>query len=71
MELVTELAGAGEQGESGVRCPVLIDGERLAGSVAPRLGEHTDEIMAELGYTAEESGEATGAADSKAVGDHG
>ena len=71
MELVTELAGAGEQGESGVRCPVLIDGERRAGSAAPRLGEHTDEILAELGYTAEEFGEATGAAESKVAGDHG
>jgi formyl-CoA transferase len=71
MELVTDLAAAGEQGESGVRCPVLIDGERLAGSAAPRLGEHTDEILAELGYTAEEFGEATGAAESKVAGDHG
>jgi formyl-CoA transferase len=76
MRLVTALGGAvdqeADQGELGVRCPVLIDGEQLAGHVAPRLGEHTAQILAELGYTAEEFSQAVGVPiDSGVAGDHG
>lgn len=72
MGLVTALAGATDEAELGVRCPVLIDGEQLAGAVAPRLGEHTDEILAGLGYTPEEFGQVAGiTVGNGAVGDHG
>jgi len=30
--------------------PIKLDGERLASRVAPRLGEHTDELLREVGY---------------------
>lgn len=60
MNLVTALDGAAGQAELGVRCPVLIDGEQLPGSAAPRLGEHSDEILAELGYTAGEISQISG-----------
>lgn len=72
MNLVTALDGAADQEELGVRCPVLIDGEPLPGGVAPRLGEHTGEILAELGYTAEEFSQIAGIPlGSGAVGGHG
>jgi crotonobetainyl-CoA:carnitine CoA-transferase CaiB-like acyl-CoA transferase len=60
MNLVTALDGAAGRAELGVRCPVLIDGEQLPGSAAPRLGEHSDEILAELGYTAGEISQISG-----------
>jgi formyl-CoA transferase len=60
MELVTALDGAADQAELGVRCPVLIDGERLPGAVPPRLGEHSAEILAELGYAADEFDQVAG-----------
>jgi crotonobetainyl-CoA:carnitine CoA-transferase CaiB-like acyl-CoA transferase len=31
--------------------PIKLDGERLHSSIAPRLGEHTDELLREAGYT--------------------
>ena len=54
MELVTELVTSDGRSEPGVRCPVLIDGEPLPGAAAPTLGEHSEEVLAELGYTATE-----------------
>ncbi len=38
-----------------VRSPMVLDGERLAAPrAAPRLGEHTDEVLGELGFAATE-----------------
>ncbi|HEX4789401.1 MAG TPA: CoA transferase, partial [Actinospica sp.] len=72
MGLLTALPGAADHAELGVRCPVLIDGERLPGYAAPRLGEHSAEILAELGYTPGEFGAATGAVgETGSAGDHG
>jgi crotonobetainyl-CoA:carnitine CoA-transferase CaiB-like acyl-CoA transferase len=34
--------------------PIKLDGNRLPSRCAPRLGEHTDEILAEAGLTAAE-----------------
>lgn len=42
------------QKPSGLRftaSPILLDGKRLKGERAPSLGENTDEILAELGYS--------------------
>ena len=33
-----------------VRSPMMIDGEAMAGRAAPRLGEHTEAMLAGLGY---------------------
>jgi crotonobetainyl-CoA:carnitine CoA-transferase CaiB-like acyl-CoA transferase len=72
MGLVTVLPGGADEAELGVRCPVLIDGEQLPGTPAPRLGEHSAEILAELGYKAEEFSQVAGTpADGDIVGDHG
>jgi crotonobetainyl-CoA:carnitine CoA-transferase CaiB-like acyl-CoA transferase len=38
-----------------VRSPLVIDGEPAAAeTAAPRLGEHTDGVLSELGLSAEE-----------------
>jgi len=34
--------------------PIKLDGERLPSRRAPRLGEHTDEILGDAGLTAAE-----------------
>lgn len=45
---------ADSEGVPLVRLPWLVDGEPVAwGSAAPRLGQHSHEILRELGYTAE------------------
>jgi crotonobetainyl-CoA:carnitine CoA-transferase CaiB-like acyl-CoA transferase len=33
------------EGLAMLACPVKIDGERMPGGRAPKLGEHTDEIL--------------------------
>jgi crotonobetainyl-CoA:carnitine CoA-transferase CaiB-like acyl-CoA transferase len=69
MGLVTELVTGDGRSEPGVRCPVLIDGEPLPGAPAPTLGEHSEDVLAALGYTATEiaaiGGAGMRAADSK------
>lgn len=37
--------------------PVKLDGQRLPSRIAPRLGEHTDELLAAAGYSAAELAE--------------
>jgi crotonobetainyl-CoA:carnitine CoA-transferase CaiB-like acyl-CoA transferase len=34
--------------------PIKLDGERLPSQRAPRLGEHTDEVLGQAGLTASE-----------------
>jgi crotonobetainyl-CoA:carnitine CoA-transferase CaiB-like acyl-CoA transferase len=33
----------------GVRTPIIVDGKRWAERPSPRLGEHTDDILREIG----------------------
>jgi crotonobetainyl-CoA:carnitine CoA-transferase CaiB-like acyl-CoA transferase len=49
----TQLMGIVEQEASarlGVACPIDIDNEHIAGAAAPRIGEHSQEILTGLGY---------------------
>jgi formyl-CoA transferase/CoA:oxalate CoA-transferase len=51
-ELIQDAADAEVDGYRDVAIPLCLDGERpRAGSTPPRTGEHTREILAELGYT--------------------
>jgi crotonobetainyl-CoA:carnitine CoA-transferase CaiB-like acyl-CoA transferase len=52
--MLIERPSAAAKGGSipGVRTPIVIDGEPMAAErAAPRLGEHTAEILRELGET--------------------
>jgi crotonobetainyl-CoA:carnitine CoA-transferase CaiB-like acyl-CoA transferase len=54
-----DLPATGVRGGSApaVRAPIMLDGEAFSASdAAPRLGEHTDAVLAQLGFAANEIG---------------
>ena len=50
--IVVPLAGAGEHLSETISSPIAVhDVDKVAAQRAPELGEHTDEVLAELGFT--------------------
>jgi crotonobetainyl-CoA:carnitine CoA-transferase CaiB-like acyl-CoA transferase len=50
--MVKELSHPAQDGYRVLANPIKLDGERLPSQRAPRLGEHTDAVLRELGYDA-------------------
>jgi formyl-CoA transferase len=54
-DIIVPLAGAGEKLTSTISSPIQVHGvTKLPANRAPRIGEHNDEVLKELGFTSDE-----------------